>query len=321
MTTLREAAARYREKHPCEHETVTCPADEALRSALSAPEPAPVGWREVVERLERLAGQAERLATTSRACGDDVGYANCDGARGAYHVALYHLRSAAPPAGGGDALREALAFCQQQLSIYVQTEDCDCAECPSCGAMPSECKAPCSLTCDCTTCDWCLSTMAIERASAALSTPPAPSEATPSVDVEARPRIVCLCGSTRFMEAFQEANLSETLAGRIVLSIGCNTKSDAGLALGDDVKARLDELHKRKIDLADEVLILNVDGYVGASTQREIAYAIYKHRPIRWLDAEAGERLLDERASAVLVQVAAFVRGETPAPTEVRDDR
>src|SRR5215813_1897283 len=87
------------------------------------------------------------------------------------------------------------------------------------------------------------------------------------------PKIVCLCGSTRFMEAFQEANLRETLARNIVLSVGCNTKSDESLGLLAAVKVRLDELHKRKIDLADEILVLNVGGYIGESTLSEIKYA------------------------------------------------
>jgi hypothetical protein len=106
-----------------------------------------------------------------------------------------------------------------------------------------------------------------------------------------RPRIVCLCGSTRFMEAFQAANLRETIAGRIVLSIGCNTKSDADLmVLGEltqEAKAALDELHKRKIDLADEIFVLNVGGYIGESTRSEIAYAEAHSKPVRYLVARA----------------------------------
>lgn len=85
------------------------------------------------------------------------------------------------------------------------------------------------------------------------------------------------------MEAFQRANLEETLAGRIVLSVGCNTKSDAGLGLTKEVKQMLDDLHKRKIDLADEVLVLNVGGYVGESTRSEIDYATRLGKKIRWL--------------------------------------
>lgn len=108
----------------------------------------------------------------------------------------------------------------------------------------------------------------------------------------ARPRIVVLCGSTRFSAAFQEANLRETMAGRIVLSIGCDLRSDHELWSNktDDqikfIKAGLDELHKRKIDLADEVLILNVGGYIGGSTRSELAYARSLDKPVRFLEGE-----------------------------------
>jgi hypothetical protein len=95
---------------------------------------------------------------------------------------------------------------------------------------------------------------------------------------------VCLCGSTRFMQAFQEANLRETLAGKIVLSIGCDTKSDHDLALGPVDKTALDLLHLFKIDLADEILVLNVGGYVGESTRREIDYARMQGKRVRWLE-------------------------------------
>jgi hypothetical protein len=104
-----------------------------------------------------------------------------------------------------------------------------------------------------------------------------------------RPVIVCLCGSTRFMDAFQKASFDETLAGKIVLSIGCNTKSDGELFQGpegDAIKIRLDELHKRKIDLADEVLILNVDGYIGSSTKSEMDYARKHGKTVRFLEPQ-----------------------------------
>ena len=101
-----------------------------------------------------------------------------------------------------------------------------------------------------------------------------------------RPTIVCLCGSTRFYEAFREANLRETLAGKIVLSIGCDFKSDDALGLTEADKKRLDELHLRKISLADEVLILNVGGYIGTSTANEISYAREAGKLLRWLEPD-----------------------------------
>lgn len=105
-----------------------------------------------------------------------------------------------------------------------------------------------------------------------------------------RPVIVCLCGSTRFMDAWQAANLSETLAGRIVLMIGCNTKSDADAQrmgeLTAEKKIELDVLHKEKIDLADEVLILNVGGYIGDSTRSEVRHALANGKTVRWLEPD-----------------------------------
>ncbi len=107
---------------------------------------------------------------------------------------------------------------------------------------------------------------------------------------EDRPTVVCLCGSTRFGDAFRRANLEETLAGRIVLTIGCDMRSDDeifGKMTAEEqahTKDALDELHLRKIDLADEILVLNIGGYTGESTQREIAYARMHQKRIRWLE-------------------------------------
>ena len=101
------------------------------------------------------------------------------------------------------------------------------------------------------------------------------------------PTIVCLCGSGRFREAFDAAEFRETLAGKIVLTIGCNTKDIARDVEWEHVKPMLDELHLRKIDLADEVLILNCEGYIGESTRRELAYAITSGKTIRYLEPHA----------------------------------
>ncbi len=98
------------------------------------------------------------------------------------------------------------------------------------------------------------------------------------------PKIVCLCGSTTFMKVFKKANLAETLAGKIVLSIGCNTKSDDALGLSTKEIERLKELHLRKIDLADEIYVLNVGGYIGSSTRKEIEYAESLNMPVKYLE-------------------------------------
>ncbi|MCX4429231.1 hypothetical protein [Streptomyces mirabilis] len=101
-----------------------------------------------------------------------------------------------------------------------------------------------------------------------------------------RPKIVVLCGSTRYWQELAEANLYETAAGRIVLAPGCNLKQPhplwAAPAQADRLKQVLDALHRQKIDLADEVLIVNPDGYIGDSTRNEIEYARSLGKPIRY---------------------------------------
>jgi hypothetical protein len=109
-----------------------------------------------------------------------------------------------------------------------------------------------------------------------------------------RPRVVCLCGSTRFYNEFQEANFRETLAGRIVLTVGFYTHARAeahgqGVGITPEQKDMLDWLHLHKIDLADEILVLNVGGYVGESTRREIAYAQANSKAVRWLEPPADD--------------------------------
>src|SRR3990167_588516 len=133
----------------------------------------------------------------------------------------------------------------------------------------------------------------LERALAArcVGPPAAPSEAVP----DERPIIVCLCGSTRFKEAFDEANYQETMAGRIVLSVGffmhaTGNRHGEGVGATPEQKIALDALHLRKIELADEVLVLNVGDYIGDSTGREIAYAHSLGKPVRYLEPVEAER-------------------------------
>lgn len=109
-------------------------------------------------------------------------------------------------------------------------------------------------------------------------------ETSPYPSARERRRIVCLCGSTRFSKAYQDANFQETLAGRIVLTIGCDTKSDEGLKLSTEQKAQLDFLHLDKIEIADEIYVLNVGGYIGTSTSREICFAQRLGKRIRTLE-------------------------------------
>jgi hypothetical protein len=111
-----------------------------------------------------------------------------------------------------------------------------------------------------------------------------------SNSLKAAPKVICLCGSTRFIEAFAIKTWELEREGNIVLGCTllpmwyCNVPSHFGEATG--TKEQCDELHKRKIDLADEVLILDVDGYIGESTRSEIEYATALGKPIRYLSHE-----------------------------------
>ena len=96
-----------------------------------------------------------------------------------------------------------------------------------------------------------------------------------------RPTIVVLCGSTRFRDDFDAMNRDLTRAGAMVLAPGVFVH--AGDTVTEEDKARLDELHLRKIELADEVYVVNPGGYIGASTRKEIAYAEDLGRPVSYL--------------------------------------
>lgn len=100
---------------------------------------------------------------------------------------------------------------------------------------------------------------------------------------EGRPTVVTLCGSTKFRETFERVQREETLAGRIVLSVGMYGHQE-GLDMAGAVKAMLDDLHLKKIDRSDEIYVLNCNGYLGESTRREIAYARATGKAIRWLE-------------------------------------
>lgn len=103
-----------------------------------------------------------------------------------------------------------------------------------------------------------------------------------------RPEIVVLCGSTRFVDVFNLERKRLTEEGAIVLSIEVVTtqaREQDPQHVNPELKARLDELHMRKIDLADRVLVLDVGFYIGESTRNEIAYAEQLGRPIEYLSA------------------------------------
>ena len=97
--------------------------------------------------------------------------------------------------------------------------------------------------------------------------------------------IVCICGSTRFKQTWINENARLTGEGNIVLAVGLWGHHERVFP-SEEVKAALDDLHKRKIDLCDWVWVLDVGGYIGSSTKSEIAYADGLGRPIRYLSKE-----------------------------------
>lgn len=95
-------------------------------------------------------------------------------------------------------------------------------------------------------------------------------------------KVITLCGSTRFKEDFERINKELTLHGNIVISVGCF--GHAGDVFTDEQKVMLDDIHKRKIDMADEIFVINKDKYIGASTRSEIEYAISHNKPVRYME-------------------------------------
>ncbi len=93
------------------------------------------------------------------------------------------------------------------------------------------------------------------------------------------PEVVCLCGSTRFKDEFESENQRLTLTGKIVLTVGVFGHAD-DIEFTDEDKEMLDALHKRKIDMADRIHVIDVDGYIGESTESEIKYAEERGIPV-----------------------------------------
>lgn len=100
-------------------------------------------------------------------------------------------------------------------------------------------------------------------------------------------KVITLCGSTRFKDAFMEAQKRLTLEGNIVISVGLFGHSGDDEVWTEGTKAMLDDMHMRKIDMADEIYVINVGGYIGESTRSEIEYAKKNGRGVRYLEEES----------------------------------
>lgn len=98
--------------------------------------------------------------------------------------------------------------------------------------------------------------------------------------------VITLCGSTRFKDQFLEAQKRLTLAGNIVISVGLFGHSGDDEVWTEGTKEMLDNMHKRKIDMADRIYVINVNGYIGSSTRSEIEYARKKGKQVLFLEPD-----------------------------------
>ena len=96
-------------------------------------------------------------------------------------------------------------------------------------------------------------------------------------------KVVTLCGSTRFKDDFMRVQKELTLQGCIVISVGLFGHSGDDEVWSEGTKEMLDDMHKRKIDMADEIYVVNVDGYIGESTKSEIEYAKQHNKKVNYL--------------------------------------
>jgi len=104
-------------------------------------------------------------------------------------------------------------------------------------------------------------------------------------------KVITLCGSTKFKDVFLKVQKDLTLKGNIVVSVGvfCHSGDNEVWENMDEgtltkTKIMLDDMHKRKIDMADEIFVINVNGYIGDSTRSEIEYAKSTGKPVRYLE-------------------------------------
>jgi hypothetical protein len=97
-------------------------------------------------------------------------------------------------------------------------------------------------------------------------------------------KVITLCGSTKFKDDFFREQKRLTLEGNIVISLGLFGHSGDNEALSEKTKEMLDDMHKRKIDMADEIFVINKGGYIGSSTKSEIEYAISHNKKVNYLE-------------------------------------
>ena len=104
------------------------------------------------------------------------------------------------------------------------------------------------------------------------------------VNMVGKYKVITLCGSTKFKEEFLREQKRLTLEGNIVVSVGLFGHSGDNEVWSEGTKEMLDDMHKRKIDMADEIFVINKDGYVGSSTKSEIEYAIKTNKKVVYME-------------------------------------
>ena len=101
-------------------------------------------------------------------------------------------------------------------------------------------------------------------------------------------KVITLCGSTKFKDDFIREQKRLSLEGNIVISVGLFGHSGDDEVWKDGTKEMLDEMHKRKIDMADEIFVINKNGYIGSSTKSEIEYAIDHDKKVNYMEPVEG---------------------------------
>ncbi|MBU9713966.1 hypothetical protein [Evansella tamaricis] len=98
-------------------------------------------------------------------------------------------------------------------------------------------------------------------------------------------KVITLCGSTKFKQQFREAEAAITLQGNIVISLGFFEQSE-GIQITEEQDKMFEAIHYRKIDMSDEIFVIDVDGYIGSSTRKEINYAIANGKGVHYYSKE-----------------------------------
>ena len=97
-------------------------------------------------------------------------------------------------------------------------------------------------------------------------------------------KVITLCGSTKFKDDFIEQQKRLTLEGNIVISVGLFGHAGDNEVWTEGTKEMLDDMHKRKIDMADEIFVINKGGYIGSSTKSEIEYALKTGKKVNYME-------------------------------------